>query len=166
MLSLVKAKQKDYPFIARVYRSVSPLYEPIMPGFSEECAVEIENLNEPLTRHQAAIISLDNEAIGFSSLLPLSEEITYMVAFYFLMEYQRCGYGSGALQQILKNLKRKNIRQILLLAHKQAYWAINFYQKNGFRIVTDKESIIRTYANKAMDNLYVSDTYLMSRFIK
>jgi ribosomal protein S18 acetylase RimI-like enzyme len=166
MLYLKKAEPQDYSFIAQVYRSVAPVYDPIMPGFSESCAQAIENPVEPLTDYDISIIYLNETAIGFSSLISLNEEITYMLAFYFLPEYHNQGYGTKALELIFKSLKEKNIIQMILLAHKLANWAINFYLKNGFKIITDKESIIKNYANKTMSNHYVSDTFLMSKFVK
>jgi len=62
---------------------------------------------------------------------------------YVLPEYQRCGIG-GAL---LRHLRRQSTRRILVGTWAAAAWAIDFYQRRGFVLVTPaaKVTLLRTY---------------------
>lgn len=62
---------------------------------------------------------------------------------YVLPEYQRHGIG-GAL---LRHFRRQSTRRILVGTWAAATWAIGFYQRHGFVLVTPaaKAALLRTY---------------------
>jgi len=88
-----------------------------------------------------------------------------LIALYLLPEHQRKGYGTKVLNMVVDSLSQKGIKEVILLVHQKAYWAINFYVKNGFRIITTNEDEIRTYANSTMERYVISSTILMGKRI-
>lgn len=55
--------------------------------------------------------------------------------------------------------------EVVLLAHKDATWAIDFYRKNSFDIISGKEDIIEEYAESVINTIYLPNTLLMSKYL-
>lgn len=74
------------------------------------------------------------------------KEITLIRHAYVLTEYQRRGVG-GKLLQYLIDLARAP--QILVGTWKAASWAIQFYEKHGFSLISsnEKDRLLRKYWN-------------------
>jgi GNAT superfamily N-acetyltransferase len=55
--------------------------------------------------------------------------------------------GSGIGSALLEHLKRQSDRRILVGTWKAATWAIRFYERRGFRVVSDEEKdrLLRRY---------------------
>jgi GNAT superfamily N-acetyltransferase len=55
--------------------------------------------------------------------------------------------GSGIGSALLEHLKRQSDRRLLIGTWKAATWAIRFYERRGFRVVSDeeKERLLRRY---------------------
>jgi|Deesub1362A_J573_1020465.scaffolds.fasta_scaffold01767_6 ribosomal protein S18 acetylase RimI-like enzyme len=164
MIEIISAVPDDSFFMARVMRSVIPLYEPIMPGAFERQALRFERDGLP-RNYNVSIIRLEGQPIGFVGFTSLTPEIAYLIALYLLPEHQRKGYGTKVLNMVVDSLSQKGIKEVILLVHQKAYWAINFYVKNGFRIITTNEDEIRTYANSTMERYVISSTILMGKRI-
>ena len=62
---------------------------------------------------------------------------------YVLPEYQRHGIGAA----LLHHLQRQSTRRILVGTWAAATWAIDFYQRHGFVLVTPatKTALLKTY---------------------
>ncbi|MFZ5452266.1 MAG: GNAT family N-acetyltransferase [Thermodesulfobacteriota bacterium] len=70
-------------------------------------------------------------------------EVTLIRHAYVRTEYQRQGIGSRLLARVLQGLKPP----VLVGTWAAAWWAIRFYERHGFRLVTpaEKERLLRTY---------------------
>ena len=55
--------------------------------------------------------------------------------------------GSGLGSALLEHLKRRSDRRLLIGTWKAATWAITFYERRGFRVVSDEEKdrLLRRY---------------------
>ena len=60
-----------------------------------------------------------------------------MVAIYLHKNFYRLGYGGETINLLCKELKNYDIKEIVLQAHKDAIWAINFYKKFGFEEINN-----------------------------
>jgi N-acetylglutamate synthase-like GNAT family acetyltransferase len=49
--------------------------------------------------------------------------------------------GSGVGSLLLEHLKRQTDRQLLVGTWKAATWAVRFYERRGFRLVSDEEKV-------------------------
>jgi GNAT superfamily N-acetyltransferase len=76
--------------------------------------------------------------MGFQPL----EEVTLIHHAYVLPDYQRQGIGSKLLEH-LKTLA--TTPRLLVGTWADAGWAIEFYEKHGFRLLVNKEELLRAY---------------------
>jgi len=67
------------------------------------------------------------------------------------------------IENLKNSLKELHTKEIVLLVHKKAVWAQQFYLKNDFMIVSDDRDQILSYDNGIMGNDYLENTVLMSR---
>jgi GNAT superfamily N-acetyltransferase len=69
------------------------------------------------------------------------KDVTLIRHAYVLTSHQRKGLGAELLRYLLSLAKT---RQILVGTWAAAWWAVRFYEKNGFRLIP-KESHLRQY---------------------
>ena len=62
--------------------------------------------------------------------------------FSVLPEYQKQGIGTNLLNHVKQITKTK---RLLVGTWKDAGWAIQFYQKHGFKLMPDKDKLLRKY---------------------
>jgi len=74
------------------------------------------------------------------------KEVTLIRHTYVLTEHQRGGVGSKLLQYLIDLAKAS---EILVGTWKAASWAIEFYEKHGFMLVSshEKDGLLRKYWN-------------------
>ncbi len=161
-ISLRPVAVTDSEFLARVCESNVPLYDSIMPGAFKKQAdkYRVKGIN---TGYSISIIEKDSVSVGFTGTLELNSESLYLVAIYLLSEYQRLGLGHIVLEQIEEMCKEISMNKIMLLVHKDADWAINFYKKNGYDISAKTEKEIKGYDSNILEKLYIGNTYLMTK---
>jgi ribosomal protein S18 acetylase RimI-like enzyme len=162
MIQILKAYEKDNIFLAKVCRDAVQLYEKITPGSFQKQAVRFEREGLP-SSYEVSIVYYENHPIGFIGSTTLTPNITYVVALYLLNEYQRKGLGTKILNIFLSSLYQNGKKEVALLVHKNASWAIDFYRKNGFEVITDEERRIKQYADSSMNKFYLPNTLLMSK---
>ena len=70
-------------------------------------------------------------------------EVTLIRHAYVRQEYQRQGIGSRLLARLLQDLQPP----VLVGTWAAAWWAVRFYERRGFRLVTpaEKERLLRTH---------------------
>ena len=120
---------------ARAYKGIIPddcYHEPYMT--KEELRREIGGMTFFGWEEEDKIVGV----IGFQPI----KDITLVRHAYVLPNYQRKGIGT----RLLNHLRRKtNTRQLLVGTWADASWAIEFYQKHGFRLMPGKDRLLRTY---------------------
>ncbi len=122
---------------AEAYRGVIPQdrwTEPYMPR--EELR---QQLNEGVAFYG---FEEDDELLGVMGIQPLGD-VTLIRHAYVCTAHQRRGIG-GVLLSYLRSLTD---RPLLVGTWEDAGWAIRFYQRHGFRLVTAKEKdrLLRRY---------------------
>jgi GNAT superfamily N-acetyltransferase len=81
------------------------------------------------------------ELVGVMGFQPV-KDVTLIRHAYVLTPYQGRGIGSA----LLSHLKEITTTPRLLVGTwAGATWAIAFYQKHGFRLLPDKDELLRTY---------------------
>jgi len=124
---------------AAAYRGVIPAdrwHEPYMPR--EELLSEI----------QAGVkffcIRRDGRVVGVMGLQHVAD--VALIRHAYTVSSQQHG-GVGTL--LLQHLKRQADRPLLVGTWKAATWAVRFYERRGFRLVSDeeKERLLRRYWN-------------------
>ncbi len=114
---------------ARAYQGVIPAdrwHEPYMP--MDEMRAEISRGVGFYGYH------LDGALVGVMGIQEV-KDVTLIRHAYVLTRWRSQGIG----RQMLDHMKRHTTRPILIGAWKAANSAVEFYQKNGFRLVDDEE---------------------------
>lgn len=136
MIHLNKATNEDIMFISKVCRSSNEIYSEIMPNAFIKQANKYEVSGLP-PDYKIYIINNDKDQIGFLGISSLNERSIYLVAIYLHKNFYRLGYGGETINLLCKELKNYDIKEIVLQAHKDAIWAINFYKKFGFEEINN-----------------------------
>jgi N-acetylglutamate synthase-like GNAT family acetyltransferase len=130
MLAIVNAA-------AQAYRGVIPpdrWHEPYMSA--EELEREIAN---------GIVFWVAEEDGRVLAIMGIQDkgDVTLVRHAYVTPNLQRAGLGSS----LLKHVRALTSKPVLIGTWAAASWAIDFYRRNGFRTVTEKEkdSLLRTY---------------------
>ncbi len=122
---------------ARAYRGVIPedcYHEPYMPA--QELRREMAGMTFFGWHEGSNIVG----AIGFQRV----KDFTLVRHVYVLLEYQRKGIGTKLLSYVKQMTKTKHL---LVGTWADAVWAIQFYQKHGFKLMPEKDELLRKYWN-------------------
>jgi GNAT superfamily N-acetyltransferase len=125
---------------AQAYKGVIPedrWKEPYMP--TEELRKEIESGVEFYGWKE------DNVLVAVMGI-QLVNDVTLIRHAYVLTDHQRRGIGENLLKYLL-SLARTS--EVLVGTWEAAYWAVRFYEKHGFRLVSKEEKgrLLRKYWN-------------------
>jgi GNAT superfamily N-acetyltransferase len=80
--------------------------------------------------------------LGVMGFQPI-EDVTLIRHAYVLRDQQRRGIGSSLLSYVRGLSKTR----LLVGTWSDAIWAIQFYEKHGFRLLPDKDELLRRYWN-------------------
>jgi len=120
---------------ARAYEGVIPAdcyHQPYMPR---------EELEREMKRMTFFGWEVDGELIGIMGFEPI-EDVTLIRHAYVLPQWQRQGIGSKLLDY-LRGLVTTS--RLLVGTWSDAQWALDFYEKHGFRLLPDKDELLETY---------------------
>ena len=120
---------------AKVYEGVIPpdrYHEPYMP--LDELREEMQHMTFFGWEEDQTLVAV----IGFQPFA----DVTLIRHAYVLPEYQRQGLGSKLLEH-LKTLTTDP--RLLVGTWADASWAIEFYEKHGFRLLTNKDELLKAY---------------------
>jgi GNAT superfamily N-acetyltransferase len=120
---------------ARAYKGVIP------PDRYHEPYIPMDELREEM-RHMTFFGWEENQGlVAVMGFQPLGG-VTLIRHAYVLPDYQRQGLGSKLLEH-LKTLT--TTRRLLVGTWSDATWAIEFYEKHGFRLAANKDELLRAY---------------------
>ena len=81
--------------------------------------------------------------VGVMGFQPI-KDMTLIRHAYVLPDYQRRGIGTRLLDHLRQMTKSK---RLLVGTWADAVWAIDFYQKHGFKIMPNKDKLLNMYWN-------------------
>ncbi len=122
---------------AGAYKGVIPVdcyHEPYMP--EKELRHEMKNMTFFGWEDEGNLVSV----IGYQPI----KDVTLIRHTYVLPYHQRTGIGTRLLNHIRQMSKT---RHLLVGTWANATWAINFYEKQGFKLLPDKDKLLNTYWN-------------------
>ena len=120
---------------ARVYKGIIPddcYHEPYMP--IEELRHEMKSMTFFGWEEEGKIVAV----IGFQPV----KDVTLIRHAYVLPDCQRKGIGTMLLSQLKQMTKTK---RLLVGTWADATWAIDFYQKQGFELMSNKDELLMRY---------------------
>lgn len=107
-------------------------HEPYMP--EEELQHEMRDMTFFGWEETGKLVAV----MGFQPV----QDVTLIRHAYVLPGYQRRGIGSRLLDH-LRQMTRSN--RLFVGTWKDATWAINFYQQQGFKVMPDKDKLLQKY---------------------
>jgi len=120
---------------AKTYKGVIPrdrYHEPYMPP-------------EELRREMSEMIFFgyqeEGKLLGVAGYQPV-KDVMLVRHIYVLPEHQRGGVGSELLSYLTRMAAG---RQILVGTWEAATWAIRFYEKHGFKLLPNKNELLKRY---------------------
>lgn len=122
---------------ARAYRNVIP----------DDCYHEPYMTREELRREMKRMTFLGWDAgddiIGVMGCESV-KDVTLVRHAYVLPDFQKRGVGTKLIDHIKQTVTSK---RLLVGTWADAIWAIRFYQKHGFKLLRDKDQLLREYWN-------------------
>ena len=123
----------DIPAIFEIVNDAAQAYKGVIPAeFWKEPYMTAEELKEELERGVEFYGWFENGVlVGVMGIQP-AKEATLIRHAYVLISHQRKGIGEKLLKHLLGLAQTKDV---LVGTWAAAWWAVQFYQKNGFRLV-------------------------------
>ncbi len=120
---------------AKTYDGVIPsdrYHEPYMP---------MAELQREMKRIAFFGWQAGDKLAGVMGIEPV-KDVTLVRHAYVLPAYQKQGIGSKLLNHIVKQVTTP---RLLVGMWADARWAISFYEKHGFRLLSEKDTLLKTY---------------------
>jgi GNAT superfamily N-acetyltransferase len=135
---------KDKSTIYRIINAAAVAYKSVIP---DDCFHEPYMPEEELDREIKGMTFFGWEeggsVVGVMGFQPV-KDVTLIRHAYVLPEYQGKGIGS----RLIDYLKRiTGTKRLLVGTWADATWAIEFYQKRGFKLMRDKDALLKKYWN-------------------
>jgi len=103
--------------------------------------MSVDELEREMKRVSFFGWELNGELVGIMGIEPI-KGVTLIRHAYVLPRWQKQGIGSKLLNH-LKSLDTTS--RLLVGTWADVHWAIAFYQKRGFRLLPDKDELLKTY---------------------
>lgn len=145
--NIVELSPNDIESILRIMNHAAIAYKGVIPNdLWKEPYISIEELRKEMevgVRFYGWIE--DDNLIGVMGIQSV-KDATLIRHSYVITKYQRRGIGGKLLRHLLSFAQPS---KILVGTWKNATWAIHFYEKHGFNVVSQKEKdqLLREYWN-------------------
>jgi GNAT superfamily N-acetyltransferase len=124
---------------ATAYRGVIPddcYHDPYMPW--DELVAEAEEMTFFGWEQSGELTGV----IGYQPIAEPAPAVTLVRHAYVLPEWQRRGVGAALLRHVMD---LTTTPRLLVGTWAAATWAVAFYEKHGFRLLPDGDTLLRTY---------------------
>lgn len=142
IIMIRQCHDSDTPRMYFIINEASKAYQGVIPA---DCYHQPYMSDSELKREMQRITFYgwqdNNELVAVMGLERI-KDVTLIRHAYVLPQYQRRGIGSRLLENLIKPV---NTPRLLVGTWADAYWAIDFYQKHGFRLLPDKDTLLKTY---------------------
>jgi len=108
-------------------------YRDIIPEELREPVLSIEELLEDFSKMRFYVYRHEGEIVGVVALDVLDKDTGRIRWVYVLPEFQRKGIGTALVSYVEHEAERYGLKKLWLITAEKAYWAINFYNKLGYR---------------------------------
>ncbi len=143
-ISIKKPAICDYKEIANLINNANKKYKEIHSdelfkaiGYGE--LESVTSIEDDEKKREILGLYLNNKIIGYGSFYLKNSQTVWISRLYVDPNYQRQGFGMKIIEKI-KNISKSYKAKVLVLeTDKKAYWAVDFYKKMGFFILSDKD---------------------------
>jgi GNAT superfamily N-acetyltransferase len=137
-----RCQANDVPRIFYIINEAAKAYDDVIPAdcYHQPYMPEAE-LAQEMKRVTFYGWEENNELVGIMGIEPI-RDVTLIRHAYVLPRWQKQGIGNKLLSH-LKNLT--STHRLLVGTWAAAHWAITFYQKQGFSLLPDKDTLLANY---------------------
>lgn len=145
LLIMRKATEHDYQKIADfINADVNPQFLAVLDSEEAKFLVleETEASIRDAVNHGNTFYLVFDEKSEIKALASGREKdlkTVYLGRFYVRTDCQRSGFGSKFLAEIERKLKGHGYEYLILETQKKFYWAVKFYLKNGYSVLTNED---------------------------
>jgi GNAT superfamily N-acetyltransferase len=137
-----RCRATDAHRIYFIINKAAEAYEGVIPSDRyQQPYMAMDELREEMERAIFYGWVAEGELVGIMGMEPV-KDVTLIRHAYVLPEHQRKGIASKLLDHIRRLVKTP---RLLVGTWADASWAISFYQKHGFRLLSDKDQLLETY---------------------
>lgn len=137
-----KCDWKDKEIIFKIINESATAYKGIIPADCyHEPYMPLEELHREMDQMTFFGYEEGGKLLGVAGFQPV-RDVTLVRHAYVLPKHQRKGIGGKLLNQI-KNIT--TTQQLLVGTWAAASWAIRFYEKYGFTLLSNKDELLRKY---------------------
>jgi len=133
-----KLDEKEFAVILEIVNDAADAYKGHIPAdrWKQPYMPPQELQEEIRTGVQFYGLTENNNVVAVMGIQPVSKEITLIRHAYVLSNQQRKGHGEKLLRYLFD---LADTPTVLVGTWKAAFWAVNFYAKNGFVEVSEEE---------------------------
>jgi len=137
-----QCNQNDTKRIYFIVNEAARAYEGVIPAdcYHQPC-MPMAELEGEMKRVTFFGWEDSGELVGIMGLEPV-KDVSLIRHAYVLSSRQQSGIGSKLLQHILNTAATP---RILVGTWSDAWWAVDFYKKHGFKLMSDKDELLNTY---------------------
>jgi GNAT superfamily N-acetyltransferase len=137
----------EFDSMLNVVNEAAQAYKGVIPdGRWKEPYMSAEELRKEIESGVEFYGWMENGALVAVMGIQLVNDVTLIRHAYVLTDNQRRGIGENLLKHLM-SLARTSA--VLVGTWEAAYWAVRFYEKHGFRLVSkeEKDRLLRKYWN-------------------
>jgi GNAT superfamily N-acetyltransferase len=139
-----KCSQEDKAEIFKIINESAKAYKGIISEDRyHEPYMPLEELRREMSEMTFFGYEEEGKLLGVAGQQPV-KDVTLVRHIYVLPEHQRRGIGSQLLSHIMRITTSP---QILVGTWEAATWAIRFYEKHGFKLLPNKDELLRRHWN-------------------
>lgn len=139
---ICKCQPEDKDRIYFIINQAAKAYDGVIPADRyNQPYMPMAELEREMRRVTFFGWKVNGELIGVMGFEPV-KDVTLIRHAYVLPRWQRQGIGSRLLNHLMGLVTTS---RLLVGTWADARWAIDFYQKYGFRLLPDKDELLETY---------------------
>ena len=137
-----KCQENDAKRIYFIINEAAKAYDGIIPA---DCYHQPYMPKEELEKEMKRVTfygwEVNAELVGIMGVEPI-KDVTLIRHAYVLPQWQKQGIGNRLLSHLRSMI---NTTRLLVGTWAAAHWAITFYQKHGFNLLPDKDTLLADY---------------------
>ncbi len=141
-LMICTCQSRDAPRIYFIINEAAKAYEDVIPADCyHQPYMTMEELKREMKRMTFFGWEANQELVGIMGFEPI-KDVTLIRHAYVLPRWQRQGIASKLLAHLMGLVTTSHL---LVGTWADAYWAIEFYVKHDFKLMPNKDELLKTY---------------------
>jgi len=146
-MKIRKCTDDDTRTIYKIINESAKSYKQVVPQHAyREPQMSMEELLSEMKRIKFYAAVENDEIVGVMGY-EFIKDVVLIRHSYIKPNFQRKGFGSRLLEHLEALVKKSGLSKIIIGTCANAFWAIAFYQKHGYKLVENHDAVLRKYYN-------------------